>query len=100
MRDKSLEESVTAFALAVSLEALIVVSIDADIAFDNAGDKIQITITKVLLCATVNDLSRLKKQRDWVALNAVLILLFGNPPYWTAKWQRRTFSRCSQSASL
>ena len=59
--NKSPGELVTAFALAGSLEAPIVVSIDADIAFTITGDKICIPVAKVLLCATVGNLAKSKK---------------------------------------
>ena len=42
-------ESVTALSLVGSLEAPEVVSINYNIAFANAGDKIKIPVTKVLL---------------------------------------------------
>ena len=74
--NKSLGESVTAFTLAGLLKAPKVVSIDADIAFVNAGDKIRIPITELILCAASGNLVRLKKQRDWLVLNAVLL-----PPF-------------------
>ena len=54
--------SVTAFTLAVSVEAPAIVSIDSDIDFANTGENIQIPITKVLFCAA-GHLYRLKKQR-------------------------------------
>ena len=73
---KSLGESVTALNLAESLEAPIVISIDAKIAFANGGDKIWIPVTKVLLRSAVGNLARLKKQMDWVALDYVLLLMF------------------------
>ena len=71
--NKYLRESITAFALARLLEAPTVVSIDVEIAFAIAGDNIWIPVTEVLLRVAAVDLSRLKKNRDWVALNAVLL---------------------------
>ena len=60
------------------LEAPTVVSINSNIAFANTGDNIWIPITKLLLRSAVGDLVRSKKQREWVALNAILI-----PPFLT-----------------
>ena len=60
------------------LEAPTVISINSGINFANIGDKIWIPITKVLLHVDVGDLAKSKKQRDWVALNSVLI-----PPFLT-----------------
>ena len=54
--------SVTAFTLAVSVEALSVIYINSNIDFANTGRNIQIPITKVLFCAA-GHLYRLKKQR-------------------------------------
>ena len=55
--NKFLRESGTAFSLAELLGALIVVSIDVDIAFAISGDRIHIPFTEVLLCAAIADLS-------------------------------------------
>ena len=76
--NKSLGEPVTAFALTESLEALAVISIDADIAFANSGDKTRLPVTELLLRAAVGNLARPKKQRIWVAINAVIL-----PPFLT-----------------
>ena len=76
--NKPLGESVTIFTLEGYLEAPAVVSIIVNTAFAIASDKIPIPVTKELLCSNVGDLSRSKKQRDWVALNIVLI-----PPFLT-----------------
>ena len=49
--NKSLRKTVTAFALAGSLEYPMAVSIDADISFVITGNKICLPVTEVLLCA-------------------------------------------------
>ena len=71
--NKSLGKYITAFALAVSLEALKVVSINIDIAFAIAGDNIRIPVNEVLLRAAIGDLTWSKRQRYWVVMNSVLL---------------------------
>ena len=84
--NKSPGESVTAFSLAGFLEAQTVVSIDAGIAFAITSAKIRIPVTEVLLRAAVGDFERSKKQRDRVALNAVLLsLLLTEAAIWDNK---------------
>ena len=64
--NKYLKESITAFALAVSLEAPKVASISVDITFAISGNKIRIPVTEVLLCAAVGNLARLKnRETGW-----------------------------------
>ena len=60
--------------MAGSLGSSAVVSIDADIAFTIAGNKIHLPISEVVLRAAAGDLARSKKQRDWALLNSVLLL--------------------------
>ena len=55
---------------------MTVIPIDTDIAFTNSGKKIRLPVTKLPLCNAVGDVSISKKQRDWVALNAVILTLF------------------------
>ena len=74
--NKPFGEYFTDFALIVLLEEPAAVSINDDIAFYNVKKYIRIPITKVLLRATVGNFTRLKKQRDWVALKAVLLPTF------------------------
>ena len=65
--NKSLGETVTAFALAGSLESPMVVSIDADITFSSTGEKIRLPVMKVLLRAAVDNLVPSKKLGDWAS---------------------------------
>ena len=74
--NNSLRESVTAFALAGWIEAPAVVSINVNIAFVVAGNKIRIPVNNILLCVTVGDLDRSEKRRYCVVLNAVLLPSF------------------------
>ena len=60
VRNKSLGESVTVFALAESIETLTVISINVDITFTIFGDKIWIPVIKILLFAAVGNLARSK----------------------------------------
>ena len=76
--NKSLEESVVAFALAGDIDSPSVVSINMDIAFETEGDKICLPITEFLLRSAAGDLVRSKNQRDWTPRNAVLL-----PPFLT-----------------
>ena len=76
--NKSLGESIVAFALTVSLYSPSVVSIDMNIAFSTDGNKICLPIAEVLLCVAASDLVRSKNQRDWTPRNAVLL-----PPFLT-----------------
>ena len=52
------------------------VSTDAECAFDSTVEKIRLPFTEVLLRATIGDLARSKKLRDWASLNAVLLPIF------------------------
>ena len=72
--NKALGETVTAFALAGSLEAPTMVSIGAERA--GAGENIHLLTTEFLLRAAASDLSKSKKLRYWAALNAILL-----PPF-------------------
>ena len=72
--NKSLGESVTAFALVGSLNSTSIVSIDANIAFAMDGDRIRLPIYEVLLCAATGNLARSKNQRDWTPLNTIFLL--------------------------
>ena len=74
--NKSLGETVTNLVLVGSLEALTILSINAQHAFLGAGKYICIPTTKSLLCTAVGDLSKSKKLCDWAVLNAVLL-----PPF-------------------
>ena len=64
------------FSLAVSLETLTVVTINAEGAYTTASDKIRLPVTKVFLRAAVGSLAKSKKLRNWVDLNAVFLLPF------------------------
>ena len=74
--NKPLGETVTAFSLAVSLEAPTVVSIDIKCDFSGNGDMIRPPTKEVLLFATAGNLAKSKKLRDWTSRNAVLIPTF------------------------
>ena len=74
--NKSLGETVTAFALVGLLEAPTLVTIDDERTFAGACLKIHLPTTKVLLYIAVSDISKSKKLRDWSALNDVLL-----PPF-------------------
>ena len=67
--NKSLGESIQSFALAGDLGSPFVILFNLENAFAPEGEKIGLLITKVLLCATVGNLTRSKKQRDWQSLN-------------------------------
>ena len=59
--NKSLGESVVAFALAGDLRSPSVISLKIDIAFAADNDKIRLLIAEVLLCAAVSNLTQSKK---------------------------------------
>ena len=75
--NKSLGESVQAFALVGGLGSPSIISFNLKMAFAPDREKIRLPIAEVLLCA-VGDLACSKKQRDWPSLNAVLL-----PPFLT-----------------
>ena len=72
--NKYLREIVADFPLLVYLEGLTVVLIDAKRNFYKKN--IHPLIMEVLLRATVSDLSRSKKLRDWMVLNTVFVKTF------------------------
>ena len=74
--NKSHGESIQAFALAGDLGSPSIILFSLEIAFAPEGEKIRLPITEFLLRAAVGDLARLKKQRYWQSLNAVLLLPF------------------------
>ena len=74
--NKSLGESVVAFALAGDLISPSVIFLKIEIAFSADGSNIRLPIAEVLLRAATGDLARLKKQRDWTPRNAVLLQPF------------------------
>ena len=76
--NKSLGESVAAFALEGLLDSPYDVLVYINIAFAVYGDKIRFPITEVLLRAAAGDLARSKKQQDWTPRNVVLL-----PPFLT-----------------
>ena len=61
--NKSLGESIVDFSLAGNLSSPSVISLKTEIAFATDGNKINILIVEVLLCAATGDLTRCKKQR-------------------------------------
>ena len=71
--NKSLGESVVAFALAGNLISPSVISFNTEIAFATDGEKKRLPITEVLLCAAAADLKQYKKQRYWTSRNTVLL---------------------------
>ena len=96
-----LGESITDFTLSGLLEAPAFTYINTDITFSNAIDKIWIPITEVILCSAIGDLNISNKQREWVVINTILLLLFLiRLPSLTAKCQRLTFSKFLPIASL
>ena len=70
-RNKSLGESVVAFAIKGSLESPLVVLID--ITFTMDGDKVCLPIAEVLLRAADGKLPRSKMQGYWTLRNAALL---------------------------
>ena len=76
--NKSLGESVVAFAIAGDLISPSVISLKIEIAFAADGDKISLPIAEVLLRAAAGNLARSKNQRDWNPCNTVLL-----PPFLT-----------------
>ena len=76
--NKSLGESVVAFAFAGDLSSPSVISFNIKIAFAAYSDNIFLMITEVLLRAAARDLARSKKQRYWTSRNTVLL-----PPFLT-----------------
>ena len=73
-----LGETITAFALAGSLESPTVVSINAESALYIANKKILLPVTEVLLSAAISVLMYSKNLRGWASLNSVLL-----PPFLT-----------------
>ena len=71
--NKSLGESIQAFAPAGNLGSPSVILFNLKIAFAPEGEKIRLPITEVLIRAAAGNLARSKKQRDWQSLNAVLL---------------------------
>ena len=74
--NKSLWESIVAFALAGDLISPPVVSLKIKITFAADGNKIRLMIAEVLLHAAAGNLAQSKKQRDWTPRNAVLLSPF------------------------
>ena len=74
--NKSLGESVVAFALAGDLSSPSVISLKIKIYFAADADKIRFPISEFLLCAASGNLTRSKKERDWSLRNAVLVPQF------------------------
>ena len=75
-RNKSLGESVAAFALTGSLDSSSVVFIDVNITFAMDDEKICLPIVEVLLRASDGNLARSKKQDYWTPRNAFLLSSF------------------------
>ena len=73
---KSLGESVVAFAVAIDLSSLFVISLKIEITFAVDGNKIRLPIAEVVLRAASGNLARSKKQRYWTPCNIVLL-----PPF-------------------
>ena len=57
-------------------ETLTMVTINAEGAAATASDNIRLPVTNVFLRADVGSLAKSKNLRNWVALNAVLLLPF------------------------
>ena len=76
--NKSLGESVVAFALAGDLRSPSLIHFTIEIAFATDGDKIRLPIAEFLLFVAAGNLARSKIQRDWTPCNDVLL-----PPFLT-----------------
>ena len=63
----------TSFALVGWIKSPTVVTINTERACAGSGIKIRLPATKVLLYATIGDLSNSKKLLDWAVLNALLL---------------------------
>ena len=74
--NKSRRKTVICFLLEISLESPTVVTVNAQCAFVGASNNISIPTTEVLLRTAIGKLSKLKKLRNWMALNTVLLLPF------------------------
>ena len=71
--NKYLGKTVTAFALAGSLEYPMVVSINTEHAFTRSDKNICLPVTEVLLFASVGYLVQLKKLKDWALPDAATL---------------------------
>ena len=69
-----IRETSTSFELSGSPKSPTLVYVSTNSIFASAGDKIRPPITEVIICTTVSDLDKLKKLRDWVMLNSILLL--------------------------
>ena len=76
--NKSLGESIQAFALGGDLGSPSVISFNLEIEFAPDGEEIRLPITEDLLRAAAGNLARSKNQQDLQSLNAVLL-----PPFLT-----------------
>ena len=76
--NKSLEESIVAFALAGDLGSPSVISFYLEIAFSTDREKIRLPIAEVLLRAAAGNIVRSNNQRNWKSRNSVLL-----PPFLT-----------------
>ena len=76
--NKSLGESVVAFALAGYLSSPSIIFLKIKIAFATDGNKIRLPIAEFLLCAAAINLACSKKQRYCTPRNAILL-----PPFIT-----------------
>ena len=74
--NKSLGESVRAFAFAGDLSSRSVILFNIKIAFAADGKKIRLLIVEVLFGAADGNLAQSKKQRNWTSCNAVLLPSF------------------------
>ena len=74
--NKSLGESIVAFALTGNLSSPSLISYNIKIAFAADGEKIRLTIAEVLLRAAAANLARSNKKPDWTSYNAVLFPQF------------------------
>ena len=71
--NKSLRETLQAFALAGNLASPSVIYFNLEIAFAPEGEQIRLPITEGLLRAAAGNLKETKKQQDWQYLNTVLL---------------------------
>ena len=91
-RNKSLGESVAAFALTGSLDSSSVVFIDVNITFAMDDEKTFLPIAEVLLRSDDGNLTRSKKQGYWKTRNAVFL-----PPFFYGGGNLRRGDLCRRS---
>ena len=74
--NKSLGESIVAFALADDPSSPSIILFNIEIAFATDSKNICLLIVEFLLCSGASDPARSKKQRNWTSCNAILLPKF------------------------